>query len=70
MNVIELVCNNIKDEIYSTAKRYINLINEYSECSDTILPADVLNGSVYKRLKKRESKTINYYASYRWSTCG
>ncbi|CAF1153017.1 unnamed protein product [Rotaria sordida] len=52
MNVIELVINDIKDGICSTAKRYINLINEYSICSNDILPCDVPNGSIYKSLLK------------------
>ncbi|CAF1239252.1 unnamed protein product [Adineta ricciae] len=58
MNVIELVFNDVKDEIYSTAKRYINLINEYSTCSSAIFPSDVPNGSIYKRLTNKNKKQL------------
>jgi hypothetical protein len=51
MNVAELVINNVKDEICSIAKRYFNLINQYPSCSNDVLPCDVLNGSIYKRLR-------------------
>ncbi|CAF1556452.1 unnamed protein product [Adineta steineri] len=51
-NVIELVKNNVKDEIYSTVKRYLNLINEYTNCSSDLLPCDILlNDSIYQRLQ-------------------
>ncbi|CAF3399224.1 unnamed protein product [Rotaria socialis] len=55
-NVIEVAINNIKDEVYATAKRHINLINEYSQCSNVFLPYDVLNGSIYERLKKNQKQ--------------
>jgi hypothetical protein len=58
MNVVELVTNDVKDEIRSTAKRYLNLINEYSNCSNDILPCDVPNGSVYKRLQTKNQKQL------------
>ncbi len=59
LNVIELVVNNIKDESYSTAKRCINLINEYSACSNTILPYDVANGSIYQHLKNKSQRQLS-----------
>ncbi|CAF1056215.1 unnamed protein product, partial [Rotaria magnacalcarata] len=55
-NVIEVAINNIKYEVYATAKRHINLINEYSQCSNVFLPYDVLNGSIYERLKKNQKQ--------------
>ena len=51
MNVSELVINDVKEEIRSTAQRYLNLINEYKDNSNHLLPCDVLNGSVYQHLK-------------------
>jgi hypothetical protein len=59
LNVIELAINNVKNEIYSTAKRYINLINEYSNCSNTLLPYDVPNGSIYQRLKSENQRQLS-----------
>ena len=38
MNVDELMTHNVKGENCSTAKRYLNLINEYSNHSSNILP--------------------------------
>ena len=58
MNVSELVVNDVKEEICSTAKRYLNLINEYSGCSYTVLPCDVPNSSVYGRLKTKNQKQL------------
>jgi hypothetical protein len=58
MNVGELVTNDVKDEIRSTAKRYLNLINEYSNCSSDLLPCDLPNGSIYKRLKIENQKQL------------
>ncbi|CAF4047187.1 unnamed protein product [Rotaria magnacalcarata] len=55
-NVIEVAINNIKDEVYATAKRHINLINEYSQCSNVFLPYDVLNGSIYECLKENQKQ--------------
>ena len=56
MNVVELMINNVKDEIHSTVKRYLNLINEYSNCSSHVLPCDVRNGSIYKRLQIKNKR--------------
>ncbi|CAF4503456.1 unnamed protein product [Rotaria socialis] len=58
MNVIELATNNVKDEIFSTAKRYINLINEYYIRSKDILPCDALNGSIYERLGNTNQRQL------------
>ena len=58
MNVVELMINNVKDEIHSTVKRYLNLINEYSNCSSHVLPCDVRNGSIYKRLQIKNKRQI------------
>ncbi|CAF2605787.1 unnamed protein product [Rotaria sp. Silwood2] len=57
-NVIEVVTNDIRDEISLTAKRYINLINEYYQCSNTFLPCDVINGSIYERLKNKKQPQL------------
>ncbi|CAF3949437.1 unnamed protein product [Rotaria sp. Silwood1] len=58
MNVIELATNNVKDEIFSTAKRYINLINEYYIRSKDILSCDVINGSLYERLGNTSQRQL------------
>ena len=58
MNVIELVHNNIENEISSTFKLFINLIDEYSDCSNTVLPCDTLSGSVYKKLKSKNQREL------------
>ncbi|CAF3963604.1 unnamed protein product, partial [Rotaria sp. Silwood1] len=43
-NVNELVICDVKKEILTTAKRYIELIQEYQNKSSIIFPGDVLNG--------------------------
>ncbi|CAF3307272.1 unnamed protein product, partial [Rotaria sp. Silwood2] len=58
INVIELAINDIENEISSTAKRYINLINEYSKCANAVLSSDVLNGSIYERLKNKNQQQL------------
>ena len=58
MNVVELVINNVKEEIRSIAKRYMNLINEYPKCAKDILPCDIPNGSVYQRLRINNEKQL------------
>lgn len=45
-NISELVICNVKQEIASIAKRYINIIHEYQNESKVALPGDVLNGQV------------------------
>ena len=45
-NVSELVLCDVKKEISSTAKRYVNLILEYQNEARFILPGDILNGQV------------------------
>ena len=57
-NVSELVVNGVKDEIRSTAQRYLNLIMEYPDCAHRVLPSDVLNGSVYRRLKNNNEQQL------------
>ena len=58
MNVIELAHNNIENEISSTPKLFINLIDEYSDCSNIVLPCDTLSGSVYKKLKSKNQREL------------
>jgi hypothetical protein len=45
-NVSELVVCDVKKEISTTAKRYIDLIQEYQSGPGGILVGDVLNGQV------------------------
>ena len=58
MDVIELVIKNVKDEIRYTTKRYFDLINEYPKCANVIIPGDILNGSVYKRIRIKNEKQL------------
>ncbi|CAF1557829.1 unnamed protein product, partial [Didymodactylos carnosus] len=52
-NVSELVINDVKKEITTTTKTYLNLIREYPTQSSTLLPCDVLNGEVYTQLPSK-----------------
>ncbi|CAF4669473.1 unnamed protein product, partial [Rotaria sp. Silwood2] len=45
-NISELVICDVKKEILTTAKRYIDLIQEYQYESSIIFPDDVLNGPI------------------------
>jgi hypothetical protein len=45
-NVSELVICDVKKEVSTTAKRYIDLIREYQNEPSISLPGDVLNGQV------------------------
>ncbi|CAF1187055.1 unnamed protein product [Rotaria sordida] len=57
-NISELVVCDVKEEILSTAARYVNLIREYQNASKLFLPGDVLNGQA----KLNEIDNIfNYY---------
>lgn len=51
-NVSELVLCDVKKEISSTAKLYVNLIQEYQNQPRITLPGDVLNGQVSSFTKK------------------
>lgn len=59
MNASELVINDVKDEIRSTAQRYLNLINEYADCAHRVLPFDVLNGSINQRLRSSGERQLS-----------
>ena len=58
MNVSELVINDVKEEIRSTAQRYFNLINEYADCAHRVLPADIPNGSIHQRLRSNGERQL------------
>jgi hypothetical protein len=59
MNVSELVINDVKNEIRSTAQRYLNLINEYADCAHRVLPSDVPNGSINRRLRSGGERQLS-----------
>ena len=59
MNVSELVINDVKNEICSTAQRYLNLINEYADCAHRVLPSDVPNGSINRRLRSGGERQLS-----------
>ena len=45
-NISELVVCDVRQEITALAKRYVNIILEYQNDSNAILPSDVLHGEV------------------------
>ncbi|CAF4366869.1 unnamed protein product, partial [Rotaria magnacalcarata] len=57
-NVSELVLCDVKKEISSTAKRYVNLIQEYQNQPRMVLPGDVLNGQIYRNLPSNKSNKL------------
>ncbi|CAF4124476.1 unnamed protein product [Rotaria sp. Silwood2] len=57
-NVSELVLYDVKKEISSTARRYINLIQEYQNERRPMLPSDVLNGQIYRTLPSNKSSNL------------
>ncbi|CAF1510553.1 unnamed protein product, partial [Didymodactylos carnosus] len=58
MNVSELVINDIHYEIRTTAERYMDLINEYPQRAKDLLPCDIINGTVYKKLTENNLKQL------------
>ncbi|CAF1199868.1 unnamed protein product [Rotaria sordida] len=57
-NISELVTCDVKKEILTTAKRYIDLIQEYQYESNIIFPGDLLNGQIYKNLPSNSSNNL------------
>ncbi|CAM4823140.1 unnamed protein product [Rotaria magnacalcarata] len=49
-NLSELVICDVKQEIAKVANRYSNIIREYQNETNIILPGDVLNAQIYKNL--------------------
>lgn len=54
-NVSEFVINDVRNEIRSNIIRYSNVIFNYRNQSNLLLPCDVPNADVYKALSKKTS---------------